>query len=348
MSILRTPSRCPPTPRCTTTREPCSPPTSPDRWATRPPDSAIWPSPRWNALWPVSHRSTRSSGSTWTASHEGRPPGGGRRVIRPGLCSITFRDLGADELVDLAAAAGLVGVEWGADVHVPVGDEAEAARVADRSRTAGLACPSYGSYVQAGQTPRDEVERVADTALALGVVNVRIWTPYGTGPDAPADERAAVVAGVAEAAAVIDDRGLTTSLEYHVGTLTETAASTLSVMAEVDHPGLFTYWQPLVSLDDAEAVAELVRVAGWLSHLHVYRWGTGFTDRYPLADGDSLWQPAIAAVPDDGLWTDAGRDRWAFLEYVRDDDPGQLADDATTLCYWLATGGDAGGRDDVG
>jgi len=268
-------------------------------------------------------------------------------VIRPGLCSITFRGLGADELVDLAAAAGLVGVEWGADVHVPAGDETEAARVADRSRTTGLACPSYGSYVQAGQTPRDEVERVADTALALGVANVRIWTPYGTGPDAPADERAAVVAGVAEAAAVIDARGLTTSLEYHVGTLTETAASALSVLAEVDHPGLFTYWQPLASLDDAEAVAELVRVAGRLSHLHVYRWGTGFTDRYPLADGDSLWQPAIAAVPDDGLWTDAGRDRWAFLEYVRDDDPGQLADDAATLCDWLATGGDAGGRDDV-
>jgi sugar phosphate isomerase/epimerase len=265
-------------------------------------------------------------------------------MIRPGLCSITFRQLEVDEVVDLAAAGGLAGVEWGSDVHVPVGDEAEAARVADRCREADLTCPSYGSYVQAGQTPRDEVERVADTALALGVANVRIWTPYGTRPDAPADERAAVVAGVAEAAAVVDARGLTTSLEYHVGTLTETAASALAVLAEVDHPGLFTYWQPLVSLDDAEAVAELVRVAGRLSHLHVYQWGTGFTDRYPLADGASLWEPALAAVPDDGPWTDAGRDRWAFLEYVRDDDPGQLADDATTLRTWLDAGrGDDGG-----
>ncbi len=267
-----------------------------------------------------------------------------RSAIRPGLCSITFRQLSADEVVDLAAAAGLDGIEWGSDLHVPVGDATVAEAVADRCRAAGLACPSYGSYVQAGQTPRDEVERVADTAATLGVDNVRIWTPYGTGPDAPDAERAAVVAGVAEAVAVIDARGLTTSLEYHVGTLTETAASALAVLAEVDHPGLFTYWQPLVSLDDAGAVAELVRVAGRLSHLHVYRWGTGFTDRYPLADGASLWKPALAAVPDGGAWTDAGRDRWAFLEYVRDDDPGQLAADAATLRTWLDAGrGDDGG-----
>ena len=40
----------------------------------------------------------------------------------------------------------------------------------------------------------------------------------------------------------------------------------------------------------------------------------------------------------------AGRDRWAFLEYVRDDDPGQLAADAATLRTWLDVGrGDDGG-----
>ena len=257
-------------------------------------------------------------------------------MIRPGLCSITYRALEANEVMDLAAAVELEGVEWGADVHVPTGDEAEAARVADRCHEAGLACPSYGSYVQAGQTPQEEVERVADTAMALGAINVRIWTPYGTGPDASTDERAAVVAGVAKAVDVAAARGLTTSLEFHVGTLTETAASTLALLAEVDHPDLFTYWQPLPSLDDNEAVAELVRVTRRLSHLHVYNWGTGFTDRYPLAEGASLWNPAFAAVPDDGMWTTADRDRWAFLEYVPDDDPAQLADDAATLRDWLA------------
>ena len=51
-------------------------------------------------------------------------------TIRPGLCSITFRDLAVDDVVALAAEAGLAGIEWGADRHVPPGSDAGS--VADR------------------------------------------------------------------------------------------------------------------------------------------------------------------------------------------------------------------------
>ena len=134
------------------------------------------------------------------------------------------------------------------------------------------------------------------------------------------------------------ERGLATSLEYHPGTLTETAASTLDVLAAVDHPDLFTYWQPDPSLDDTVAVSELAHVVGRLSHLHVFAWGTGFEDRNRLADGASLWEPALSAVPVGGPWDATRRDRWAFLEYVVEDDPANLADDAATLQAWLEAG----------
>ena len=42
--------------------------------------------------------------------------------VRAGLCSITFRSLDVATIIDLAVSAGLDGIEWGADVHVPVGD----------------------------------------------------------------------------------------------------------------------------------------------------------------------------------------------------------------------------------
>jgi|TARA_B100000745_G_scaffold208985_1_gene138196 sugar phosphate isomerase/epimerase len=255
--------------------------------------------------------------------------------IRSGLCSITFRALTTKEVLSVAVEAGLDGIEWGADVHVPAGELDVAADVADRCLDAGLACPSYGTYVVAGRTPGDEVARVVDTALALGVSNLRIWTPYGVRPDAPAVERAEILEGIAHATVMAAERGLATSLEYHPGTLTETAASTLDVLAAVDHPDLFTYWQPDPSLDDAVAVSELAHVVGRLSHLHVFAWGTGFEDRNRLADGASLWEPALSAVPVGGPWGATGRDRWAFLEYVVDDDPANLADDAATLQAWL-------------
>ena len=256
-------------------------------------------------------------------------------MIRSGLCSITFRSLEAAEVVDLAADAGLDGIEWGADVHVPAGDLTVAGGIADRCWDAGLVCPSYGTYVMAGRTTIDEVARVADTAVALGATNLRIWTPFGVTPDAPVDERAEVVAGVAAASEVAAERGLTASLEFHPGTLTETAASALDVLADVDHPDLFTYWQPDPALDDQQAVTELRRVTDRLSHLHVFSWGTGFADRHPLAVGADLWQPALSAVPTVNPWTAVGNDRWAFLEYVVDDDPANLAADAGTLRTWI-------------
>ncbi len=57
------------------------------------------------------------------------------------------------------------------------------------------------------------------------------------------------------------------------------------------------------------------------------------------ADGASLWELALSAVPVGGSWGATGRDRWAFLEFVVDDNPANLADDAATLRAWLDAGG---------
>ena len=51
-------------------------------------------------------------------------------MIRTGLCSVTFRSLPPREVVRVAAEANLDGIEWGADVHVPVGELATAEDVA--------------------------------------------------------------------------------------------------------------------------------------------------------------------------------------------------------------------------
>ena len=240
-------------------------------------------------------------------------------TIRPGLCSITFRDLAVDDVVALAAEAGLAGIEWGADRHVPPGSDAGS--VADRCADAGLACPSYGTYLFAGRAAVDDVDAACATAVELGATNLRIWAPDEAG--------AADVADIADRAG---GRGLTVSLEFHPGTRTGTAASTLALLAEVDRPNLFTYWQPDPGLSRADALAEHAAVTGHLSHLHVFTWGPGgFVDRRPLADGVDLWQPVLAAEGT-GRW---GHDRWAFLEYVPGDDPACLVGEASTLRAWI-------------
>ena len=108
-------------------------------------------------------------------------------AVTPGLCSVTMRHLGVEEVAKIAAECGLVAIEWGGDVHVPPGDAGAVNRARTATRAAGLDCASYGSYLLADHDRQPgTIARVLDTAVDLGAPNVRIWTPFGIEPGAPA------------------------------------------------------------------------------------------------------------------------------------------------------------------
>jgi hypothetical protein len=256
-------------------------------------------------------------------------------TIAPGLCSITFRSLGVDAVIEAAVQAGVEGIEWGGDVHVPPGREVLATSVAARCGDAGIEVVSYGSYL--GLAPDDDgaaVDGALDAAEALGAPMVRIWTELGVTPDSPAGERRRVLERTAGLADAISARGLTPALEFHPGTLTHTAASTNDLLASLGRPDVRAHWQPDPALGPDEAVAELARVSGTLAHLHVFSWGPGgIADRRPLATGEELWRAALAVAADAAAPLPGNR--FALCEYVRDDDPAQLVADVRELRRWL-------------
>jgi 3-dehydroshikimate dehydratase len=259
-------------------------------------------------------------------------------TIFPGLCSITFRALAADDVLALAVRAGVAGIEWGADVHVPPGSTRDAQALAARCRDAGVAVVSYGSYLGMAPPDGDEPDgfaAVLDSALALGAPMVRIWTELGVTPDASPDDRRRVIDRTAVIADAIATRGLTAALEFHPFTLTHTAASAVALLADLDRPRLRTHWQPDPALPPADAVAELMQVSSKLAHVHVFSWGpAGIGDRRPLGDGEELWRAALAAA--DAHGAPLTGPRFALCEYVRDDDPDQFVHDVATLRGWLA------------
>jgi sugar phosphate isomerase/epimerase len=257
--------------------------------------------------------------------------------IFPGLCSITFRSLGAEEVLDVAVRAGVEGIEWGADVHAPPGGGSAIDALRIRCCDAGIEIASYGSYLGFGPPSGDDadaIEAVLDSAQALGAPMVRIWTELGVTPASPAEDRQRVTDRTATIVDAIASRDLLAALEFHPGTLTETAASTIELLAAIRHPNLRTHWQPDPTLPSADALAEFERVTGHLAHLHVFAWGpSGIDDRLPLADGAALWRAALALAPRDSA-TLPGR-RFALCEYVRDDDVDQLIADVRQLRQWL-------------
>jgi len=252
-------------------------------------------------------------------------------MISPGLVSITFRALSPAEIVALVRQAGLRGIEWGGDIHVPHGNVARAREVRALTQKAGLTLAAYGSYYRAAASEAAGLSfaSVLESAIALGAPVIRVWAgPVGSASASP-DLRGQVTADLRRIAALAATARIGVSLEFHNGTLTDTGPSTLQLLADVNHPNLSTYWQPPLEQDTAAGLHDLRGLLPWLSHVHVYHWRPGSTDRLPLANGVDRWRSFL------DLALTAPGDRYAMLEFVEGDAPANFLRDAATLKSWL-------------
>ena len=255
-------------------------------------------------------------------------------MIRPGLCSVTFRSLSADRLIELAADAGLECIEWAGDAHVPPGDTVTASRARELTEQAGLAVASYGSYLRFEGSDVEfsaELEGVVASARALGAARIRVWAGSRGSADVAAQDRARIVRRIQEFADGAAEHGLDVGLEFHGRTLTDEIGSTLRLLDEVGRPNLLSYWQPHQGAPSADALETLRQVLPRTSTVHVFSWWPTH-ERHPLADRADLWREAFDVLAAEGS------DRDALLEFIPGDDPAVLAREAETLRSLIAAG----------
>jgi 3-dehydroshikimate dehydratase len=248
-------------------------------------------------------------------------------MIHSGLGSVTVRALSPGEVVELVAQAGLEGIEWGGDVHVPHGDVARAREVYARTVDAGLAVTSYGSYYRPGQEnpPPAEAsfEAALKSAITLHAPIVRVWAGRRGSADADEAYWRRVVEESLRIADLAWQAGLTIAYEYHGNTLTDTDAAALCLLKEVNHPAISTYWQPRDEGDEEVGLEGLRAILPRLSHVHVHQ------GRRPLAEGAGVWLRRLDLV------RSTGRDHCALIEFVQDDAPEAFLRDAATLKGWI-------------
>jgi 3-dehydroshikimate dehydratase len=251
--------------------------------------------------------------------------------VRSGMVSVTFRKESVERIVELTRDAGLDGIEWGGDVHVPPGDTAAAERARSLTEQAGLSVLSYASYYRAGHDePQPGFEVILDTALQLGTTLIRVWPGTRGSAGADAAYRDRVAADLRSAADLAAAHGVTIGLEFHGGTLTDDIQSTLDLLRAVDRDHVLTYWQPPNGVPFETSLAGLERIAPHVVAAHAFYWWPDSMSRFPLADGADRWPTYLRTLRDR-----APRLRHAALEFVRGDDPQQLAPDAKTLIDWL-------------
>ena len=250
--------------------------------------------------------------------------------LRSGLVSVTFRQLSPERVVELVAGAGLSVIEWGGDVHAPPGDTARAEHVRRLTEDAGLAVAAYGSYYSAAHNAPGDIDAVLATTAALGAPTVRVWAGKRGSQDTDADHVRRVtddLQRVADAAAAF---GLTVTIEYHGGTLTDTLDTTIALLTAIDRPNVRSGWQPRDGMTAERGVAEIERLAPWLGNVHVFQWWPTGRERHPLADGADRWKKFLTAAA-------AAGPRDVLIEFVKGDDPDQFRADAKALKSWLAS-----------
>lgn len=253
-------------------------------------------------------------------------------MIRPGLCSVTFRALPVERVVELAEQAGLACIEWAGDAHVPAGDVEAAERARTLTEQAGLAVASYGSYLDfQGDDDKAsrQAEAVLDSARALGAPRVRVWAGRSGSAQATETDRARTVARIRELADAAAQHGIGVGLEFHGGTLTDEIGSTLRLLDEIDRENVTTYWQPHQGQPAPEALDTLRQALPRVSTIHVFSWWPTH-ERHRLAERSELWSAAFTILAAEGS------DRDALLEFVPDDDPALLESEARTLRALIA------------
>lgn len=252
-------------------------------------------------------------------------------MLRGGLVSITFRQLSPREIVNLVKKSGLVGIEWGGDVHVPHGNLSVAREVAKMTKEEGLAIAAYGSYYRVGCEEQDgvpEFEAVLETAVELQAPLIRVWA--GNKGSDQADEKFwhKVVEDSIRIGDTAQKENIQIAYEYHGDTLTDTLESTQKLLKLVNHENVRSYWQPLSHHTLQDRLAGLEQITPWLTNVHVYHWES-FLQRFSLEEGSEEWSKYMEIIKS------LPGERYALIEFVKDDKKEQFLQDAETLKTWL-------------
>lgn len=249
-------------------------------------------------------------------------------MLLPGLCSVTFRELTAEEVVALAAEAELATIEWGSDVHAPPGDVAVAGQLRRLTEAAGLRVGAYGSYYRLTADETPAFDAYLETALTLGAPCIRVWAGRSEADDADDAGWQQVIDQARRIADVAAEKDVVIACEYHGGTLTSSVDGAVRLMEEADHANLRLYWQPRIGMSDAANVAEFERVRRWCHHLHCFSWQGEPWQQLPLAAGADLWAQILDRYA-------PAEERCIFLEFVQEQAPASFYRDAATLREWL-------------
>ncbi|TXK83967.1 sugar phosphate isomerase/epimerase [Paenibacillus sp. N3.4] len=247
-------------------------------------------------------------------------------MIVPGLVSVTFREKTVEEILQISISCGLEAIEWSENIHVFPGDEEGANQLYRKTIESGIQIAAYGSYFRLleNERPAEVFLQSLISAKALHAPIIRVWAGVRSSSEVSTVYRNRLTEEAIQIASLAEREGIQVALEWHRGTLTDNNESAMLLLDEVNHPNLFCLWQPTEGLSMNERCAGLheLAVRKKLLNLHTYYWKEG--RRMPFSEGMHEWRQYLAQIDDH-------ENRYALLEFVKDDNVEQLMSDALAL-----------------
>jgi 3-dehydroshikimate dehydratase len=239
-----------------------------------------------------------------------------------GVTSVTFRKLDVSDIIQLAVESELDGIEWGGDIHVPPSDLKNAKRVGASTRKADLKVLSYGSYYTLSEIdPRQDFMPVLETTEILGAPLIRVWCGNRSPDKADDSYYEKIIENGKIMGEMCAKKGIKAAFEYHRNSLTQDSESACRVLKGINHPFIYTGWQPNPQIDHADNLRQLQQVKPWLANIHVFHWKSN--QRFLLKDGVDEWTDYLNVIDSENH---------AFiLEFVKNDSIEAFIEDAEML-----------------
>ncbi|MFI3283907.1 MAG: TIM barrel protein [Erysipelotrichaceae bacterium] len=240
--------------------------------------------------------------------------------MKKGLVSVTFRKLEPEEIIQLVKETGLDGIEWGSDIHVPVGNIEKAAHIANLMQANGLETISYGSYYRVGES--DNFQLIIDTAKSLKTTNIRVWAGRKNHDQFTPLEKQALINDAKRICEMAKEASMSISFEYHGKTYTNTHASTIDLLSEINMENNYSYWQPLSNASEKEKMENVKQLYQdkKLMNIHIFHWDEN-NHPFLLSEGKELWANRLKDINCNAL----------LIEFVKEDSIENFYKDAQTL-----------------
>lgn len=242
------------------------------------------------------------------------------RNFKPGLVSVSFRNLPPQEILNLMKQNDLEYVEWGSDVHASPHDTDNLEYIAGMQKDMGIKCSSYGTYFRICVNETEEIYDYIKAAKILGTNVLRLWCSDKSASKFTDEEKENLFLQCRKLADIAEKENVILCMECHINTFTDNIESALELMERVSSPNFRMYYQPNQYKTEEQNLIYASRIADYTVNIHVFNWKE--KEKYPLDPAKNIWSKYLMNF--DG-------DKFLLLEFMPDGKEETLTQEANTL-----------------